>query len=111
MLSIDIIPHHPGNITRKQGLNKTRNKPKAGNEEPKSPEKSPQKQAPKLVWKDEKPPETEIPQYSNQGSVNFDAYQHLDFLNFEPMPVSLAYCIVDVYYVGNSFVSKSLMKP
>lgn len=85
---IDIIPHHPGNITRKQALNKTRNKTKAGNEEPKSPEKSPQKQAPKLVWKDEKPPDTDIPQYVNQGSANFNAYQHLDFFNFEPLPVS-----------------------
>ncbi|XP_026318804.1 uncharacterized protein LOC113229436 isoform X2 [Hyposmocoma kahamanoa] len=78
-----------GNITRKQGLNKTRNKAKVGNEEPKSPEKSPQKQPPKLVWKDEKPPETEISQYASQGSVNFNAYQHLDFLNFEPMPVEV----------------------
>lgn len=107
---IHIIPHHPGNITRKQGLNKTRNKAKAGgNEEPKSPGKSPQKQAPKLGWNEEKPPETEIPQYTNQGSVNFNAYQHMDFLNFEPMPVSLVYSIVDMYYIGSSFISMSLM--
>lgn len=105
---IDTIPHYPGNITRKQGLNKTRNKAKAGSEEPKSPEKS-HKQAPKLDWNDEKPPETEIPQYANQGSVNFNAYQHMDFLNFEPMPVSLIYHTVDMYYVGTSFVSMSLM--
>ncbi|KAI8421390.1 hypothetical protein MSG28_009470 [Choristoneura fumiferana] len=66
------------NITRKQGLSKARKK-----EEPKSPEKA---KSPKLQWKEEKTPETEITQF--ESDINFTTYQHLDFINFEPLPVS-----------------------
>lgn len=73
----------PGNITRKQGLSKARKT--KGNDE-KSPEKSP-KLASKLSWKDEKN-EIEVSPYTDQSDPNFSPYQHYDYINFEPIPVS-----------------------
>lgn len=77
-----VFSQHPGNITRKQGLSKTRNKPKSGVDDPKSPDKaSPQKQT-KLSWDEDKPP-GDIAQYVNQTNVDFSAYQHFDFINYD----------------------------
>ena len=67
----------PGNITLKQGLSKARNKSKVATDD-KTPEK-PAKHN-KVSWNEE----TEL---SFQNNVDF-SYQHQDFLNFEPMPVS-----------------------
>lgn len=79
-----MISQHPGNITRKQGLSKARNKPKSGGDDPKSPDKaSPQKQT-KMSWDEDKTP-GDMPQYVNQTNVDFSAYQHLDFINFDPV--------------------------
>ncbi|KAI5637657.1 OTU-like cysteine protease domain-containing protein [Phthorimaea operculella] len=73
-----------GNVSRKQGLNKTRNKGKISGDDSKSPEKNTQKQVPKIGWKEEN---TETQMTFAQG--NFSTYQHLDFTNFEPMPVEV----------------------
>ncbi|XP_063362828.1 protein ovarian tumor locus-like [Cydia amplana] len=67
-----------GNISRKQGLTKTRKKP----EEPKSPEKA--KSPPKLQWKDEVLEENQY-----QTDINLPTYQHLDFANFQPLSVEV----------------------
>ncbi|CAH2046721.1 unnamed protein product, partial [Iphiclides podalirius] len=70
-----------GNITRKQGL-KARIKK---GDEIKCPEKDSQKQA--TDWKDDKS-EPEAMQYDNQ-TINYSTYHHMDFFNFEPMPVEV----------------------
>uniref|UniRef100_A0A2A4JIS2 OTU domain-containing protein n=1 Tax=Heliothis virescens TaxID=7102 RepID=A0A2A4JIS2_HELVI len=67
-----------GNITLKQGLSKARNKSKVVSED-KAPEKV--TKPTKVSWNEE----TEL---SFQNNVDF-TYQHLDFLNFEPMPVEV----------------------
>ncbi|XP_063622428.1 putative bifunctional UDP-N-acetylglucosamine transferase and deubiquitinase ALG13 [Cydia splendana] len=67
-----------GNITRKQGLTKTRKKP----DEPKSPEKA--KSPPKLQWKDEVLEENQY-----QTDINLSMYQHLDLANFQPLSVEV----------------------
>ncbi|KAL0830274.1 hypothetical protein ABMA28_002476 [Loxostege sticticalis] len=83
-----------GNITRKQGLSKARNKPKSGADDPKSPDKaSPQKQT-KMSWDEDKTP-GDMPQYVNQTNVDFSAYQHLDFINFDPVEVDALPLMVD----------------
>lgn len=69
----------PGNITLKQGLSKARNKAKVATDE-KAPEKATKPS--KVSWSSNE--ETEL---SFQNNVDF-TYQHLDFNNFEPMPVS-----------------------
>lgn len=68
------LHRRPGNITKKQSL-KSR-KGKGGNEE-KSPEKTP-KQSPKISWND----------MIESNDAKDLAYPHLDYINFEPMPVS-----------------------
>ncbi|KAM3960038.1 LOW QUALITY PROTEIN: ovarian tumor protein [Aphomia sociella] len=75
-----------GNITRKQGL-KIRNKPKNGTEESKVPEKSVDPPS-KLSWKENEVDGLQAPSYVNED-VDYTTYQHLDFVNFEPMPIEL----------------------
>ncbi|KAJ8716411.1 hypothetical protein PYW07_003038 [Mythimna separata] len=67
-----------GNITLKQGLSKARNKSKVVSDD-KGPEKA--SKPSKVSWNEE----TEL---SFQNNVDY-SYQHLDFLNFEPMPVEV----------------------
>ncbi|KAF9422731.1 hypothetical protein HW555_001725 [Spodoptera exigua] len=67
-----------GNITLKQGLSKARNKSK-GAPDDKTPEKV--SKPSKVSWNEE----TGL---AFQNNVDF-TYQHLDFLNFEPMPVEV----------------------
>lgn len=76
-LAYSIGISRPGNITLKQGLSKARNKSKVVSED-KAPEKV--TKPTKVSWNED----TEL---SFQNNVDF-TYQHLDFLNFEPMPVS-----------------------
>lgn len=87
-----------GSITRKQGLGKSR-KSKAPIEEPqKPPEKvtSLPKEETLLPWDDDNPKsidsDYEMDSYMPENNVNFSMYQHLDLVNFEPMPVSNFQC-------------------
>ncbi|XP_063891514.1 protein ovarian tumor locus-like isoform X3 [Helicoverpa armigera] len=77
-LAYSIGISRPGNITLKQGLSKARNKSKVVSED-KAPEKV--TKPTKVSWNED----TEL---SFQNNVDF-TYQHLDFLNFEPMPVEV----------------------
>ncbi|CAH1636661.1 unnamed protein product [Spodoptera littoralis] len=67
-----------GNITLKQGLSKARNKSKV----------APDEKAPEKVSKPSKVSWNEETGLALQNNVDF-TYQHLDFLNFEPMPVEV----------------------
>ncbi|XP_063826536.1 protein ovarian tumor locus-like [Ostrinia nubilalis] len=82
-----------GNITRKQGLNKAKNKPKSGAEDLKSPDKASPQKLSKMSWDDEKPPE-DMAQYVNEN-IDFSAYQHLDFINFDSVEVDALPLMVD----------------
>lgn len=84
-------------------MGKTRKGKATIEEPPKTLEKSatsppPKVNTPKLPQKEE-PAKTEdfqINSYAAQNNINFSTYQHLDLLNFEPMPVSLFFYTVVV---------------
>jgi hypothetical protein len=81
-----LLSQHAGNITRKPGL-KARNKLKVS-DDLKCPDKATAQKTVQMNWNDEKADGNEMP-YVNQSNVDFSAYHNLDYINFEPMPVSL----------------------
>ncbi|XP_072932435.1 deubiquitinase otu-like [Epargyreus clarus] len=78
LLNLSQMLQQLGNITRKQGLNKSRSKSKV--EDPKSPEKA--KEPVTMDWAED---ELEMP----QCNYTYPLYQHVDYVNFEPIPIDV----------------------